>query len=674
MPEPRPPKDTDGTTLTIALAGQPNVGKSTVFNLLTGLSQRVGNWTGKTVERKEGLLTRGGEHIRVVDLPGTYSLTAGSEEERITRDFILGERPDAVIMLANAAALERSLYLLAELLVLPAPVVVGLNMVDVAEDEGMEVQPQVLEAALGLPVQTLVASRNQGVAELVDHAVTVARNPNAYAPTRPDIAPGHARVLARVTERLGESVPEPYPVHWVALKLLEGDAEITAKARTWLPEEAWRDVEAILAEHEDAVLDVAGGRYAWIGRMMRAAVSRPRPGEVSITDRLDRVATHPLWGMLLLLAIFGAVFWVTFNLAAPLQALLDETVIGTAQTWVGSALAGAPQWVVGLLRDGVLAGAGVVLTFLPILVVFFAVLALLEDTGYLARTAYVMDRFMHAMGLHGKSFLPLFLGFGCNVPAVMGARVIESRSGRLLTILLAPLVPCSARLLVVAFLAPLLFGAWATLVAWGLVAVNLLVLAIVGVVLSRTVFRGQHTPFIMELPLYHTPNARTIGTFVWNGIAAFLRQAGSLILLMSVVVWALSNYPGPDVEASFLARFGETLSPLGALMGMDWRLLVALLASFVAKENAIATLGVLYAGGPEAAGLAQTLAASLSPATGLAFLVVVMLFIPCVATVAVMRKETGSWAWTGFGVGLLLVIALAAGIAVYQVAQGVLGA
>jgi ferrous iron transport protein B len=310
-----------------------------------------------------------------------------------------------------------------------------------------------------------------------------------------------------------------------------------------------------------------------------------------------------------------------------------------------------------------------VVTFVPILVVFFTAFAFLEDTGYLVRAAYVMDRFMHLLGLHGKSFLPLFLGFGCNVPAVMGARVIDSRSGRLLTILLAPLVPCSARLLILALLTPVFFGNQAVLVSWSLVSLNMLVLAVVGVVLNHTLFRGQHAAFIMELPLYHMPNLRSIGHFVWNNTWAFLRKAGTIILLASIIVWALSSFPGPDVEQSYLARFGQSLAPVGELMGMDWRMIVSLISSFVAKENAIATLGILYGTGEAGGGFTGTMAAVVSPATALSFLTVTMLFIPCVATVAVMHQETRSWRWTLFGVLLLLLIALGAGVIMYQGAR-----
>ncbi|MCD6706124.1 MAG: ferrous iron transport protein B [Thiobacillus sp.] len=655
--EPRP--------MLIGLAGQPNVGKSTVFNLLTGLSQHVGNWPGKTVERREGAFLHEDSHVRVVDLPGTYSLTANSPEERIARDFILHEHPDVIVMIADAAALERNLYLLAELLLLPAPVVLGLNMMDVARAEGIEIEPHVLAAALGLPVIPMEASRARGVAELASEAVRLAREPAAFSPSRPEIGEPHRAMLASMRASLGEQVPLPYQTQWVAMKLLEGDREVTALARAWLADEAWEKIAAILAAHEDAVADIAAGRYEWIGRMVRAAVKRPRLGQVSLTDRLDRYALHPFWGLLILLAAFTLVFALTFQIAAPAQAWLDTAVVEALRAWVTEALAGSPPWLTGLLADGVVGGAGIVLTFLPILLMFFIALGLLEDTGYFARAGYVMDRFMHHLGLHGKSFMPLALGFGCNVPAVMGARVIESRSGRLLTILLAPLVPCSARLLVLAFLAAAFFHEQALFVAIGFVIANLVVLAITGVVLSRTLFRGEHMAFIMELPLYHTPNARSIARFAWANTWSFLRKAGSLILFISVLIWALSYFPGTGLEDSYLARFGHGLAPLGNALGLDWRLLVALLASFVVKENAIAALGILY-GSAQGAGLADTLAATVPPASALSFIAATMLFIPCAATIAVMRQETGSWGWTLFGVALLLVIALGAAALVYQ--------
>ena len=656
-------------TIVVGLAGQPNVGKSTIFNLLTGLSQHVGNWPGKTVERKEGFYSRDDTRLRLIDLPGTYSLTANSTEERVTRDFILHEQPDVIVMVADAAALERNLYLLAELLVLPVPVILVLNMMDVAQAEGIHIEARVLEAALGLPVAPVVATKNQGVSNLIQIIECLTKEPKKFQPNRPEIAEPHREVLLQAQALVKNHVPEPYIEDWVALKLLEGDREITQKVQSWLPEESWQTIHQLLKQHEDAVLDIASGRYEWIARMVRAAVIHPRPGQISITDRLDKIAVHPQWGLLLLLVMLGLVFWLTFSVAMPIQNWLDVNVVGSLQYGFRGVLSEAPVWLSDLFVYGILGGVGIVITFVPILIVFFTILALLEDSGYLARAAYVMDRFMHALGLHGKSFLPLFLGFGCNVPAVLGTRVIESRSGRLLTILLAPLVPCSARLMVLALLAPAFFGEQAMIFSWCLVILNILVLAFLGIILNRTVFRGQHVAFIMELPLYHKPSLRAVVFFVWQNTWAFLRKAGTIILLASVVVWALSHFPGPSIEQSYLAMLGRSLIPIGELMGMDWRMIVALLSSFVAKENAIATLAILYRAEENSGGLVDMMASVISPATALSFLVVTMLFIPCVATVAVMYQETRSWRWIVFSVVLLLVIALVAGILVYQGAE-----
>jgi ferrous iron transport protein B len=648
----------------VALAGQPNAGKSTVFNLLTGLSQHVGNWPGKTVEHKSGLYQHGDIVLQIVDLPGTYSLTANSLEEQIARNYILTEKPDVVVDIVNASALERNLYLLCELLALPTPVVLGLNMMDVAEQQGFRVEPHVLEAALGLPVVPMVATRNKGVQELAQAVVDIARQRCAYAPQRPEIRPDHKAVLSQLRQMVADHTPAPYPPNWVALKLLEGDGQITQMMRERLSKADWAQVHEILKAHEDAILAIAGGRYEWIERMVRAAVTRPRAGQITLTERVDRVATHPVWGLMLLLGVLGVVFWLTYSVGAPLQRWLNEHLVQAAPGALRAALSAAPWWLTGLVTNGIVAGAGIVITFLPILLVFFVALGLLEDIGYMARAAYITDRFMHWMGLHGKSFLPLCLGMGCNVPGVLCSRIIGSPRARLLTILLTPLVPCTARLAVLAVLAPLFFGSAAPWVSVGVIGLNLLLLLGVGFALHELVLGGEHVAFIMEMPLYHLPNARTIGISVWQRILEFLKKAGGVIVVVSALVWLLSTLPQGKLETSYLANAGRFLAPFGAWMGLDWRMIVALLTSVVAKETTIATLGVLYQG----SGL-QTLAAAITPAAALAFLVIQVTFVPCVATVAAIHQETRSWKWTAFSVGLLLVISLTTGVVIYQVGR-----
>ncbi len=653
----------------IALAGQPNVGKSTVFNMLTGLNQHVGNWPGKTVERREGTFEHDGEQVHIVDLPGAYCLTAASPEETITRDYIIRQRPDVVMAVINAASLERNLYLVAELLALPAPVVLGLNMIDVAQQEGFEVEPGVLQAAIGIPVVPMVAAKGQGVHEFIDAALRVAHNGVAVEPHRPEIREDHRAVLADLQALVEPYVPAPYPPDWVTLKLLEGDLEITALMRDQLPPAVWQQVHDVLLNHEDAIIAVASGRYDWIRRMTRAAFRRPRAGRITRTQRIDVVATHPFLGLLVLAAVLAVIFGLTYSVGGPLQEWIQVHVVEGLAAWLNRVLAAGPDWLRGLLVDGVLGGVGTMLTFLPILAIFFASMALLEDVGYMARAAYVMDRFMHAIGLHGKSFMPLFLGFGCNVPAIMGTRIIESRRARLITILLAPLVPCAARLAVVTVLAQVFFPGRAMLMTWLLTGLPLVVLAFLGVVLNRLVIRGEQAAFIMEMPLYHLPNWRTIGILVRQRLLSFLHKAGTVILSVSVVVWALTVLPTGEIETSYMGAIGRWLEPLGRLMGLGWRPLVAILTSFVAKENAVATLGVLYNAGESASALAPALQADLSASAGLAFLVTQMLFIPCVSTVAVIRQETGSWKWVVVNVGMLALLALAGGIAAFHLAN-----
>ncbi|HSL44860.1 MAG TPA: ferrous iron transport protein B [Anaerolineales bacterium] len=654
----------------LALAGQPNVGKSTLFNLLTGLHQHVGNWPGKTVERREGSFSLNGREYGIVDLPGTYSLTANSPEEIITREFILREQPDLVIAIVNAANLERSLYLVAELISLFIPLAIILNMMDVAEQEGVKVEPAVLEAALGVPVIPMTATRAAGMQSFHQAVEQILGRRPVFTPRLPEIREDHRAVLDEILQHIDGYVPHPYPQNWVALKLLEGDAEITRLMQKELPAEKWEVIYSLLRRHDDALLAIASGRYEWIGRMIRAAVVHPKIGQISVTKQLDRWAVHPLWGLVTLAGILGLVFWLTFTVGSPIQGWLDTQIVGGLAALASDLLASAPFWLRSLVVDGIIGGVGAVITFLPIMIIFFAVFGLLEDMGYMARAAFVMDNFMHMMGLHGKSFLPLFLGFGCNVPAILGTRVIDSKPARFLTILIAPLVPCTARMAVVAFLAPAFFGSKALFVSWGLVLLSLVTLVLSGALLNKIVFKGQRSAFIMEMPLYHVPNGRTIGLLVWQRSLSFLKKAGTNILALALVVWALSMLPNGDLDQSYLVQFGKWVEPVGRWMGFDWRLTVALITSFPAKENAIATLGVLFGSSPDAA-LTQTLTSTFSTASALSFLVVTMLFIPCTATVAVIRQETDSWGWTLLNIALLLLISILAGIGIYHLAVAV---
>jgi len=651
--------------LIIVLAGQPNVGKSTVFNVLTGLSQHVGNWPGKTVEKKEGIHVYDDVEMRIVDLPGTYSLTAFSEEEKIARDFVINERPDVMVLIANAAALERSLYLLSELLLLDSPVLVALNMVDVAEGQGIHIDINSLQNCLGIPVIPMVARKNKGIKEILSQVILLADGKLKYNPRIPDISQDHRDIFLKLIKLTKEHIPAPYTVRWAVTKLMEGDPEILRMIEDTMPVDKWSEIKSLFLKHEDSLRAVVGGRYDWIETVIRDSVSRFKRGQVLATDRLDHVLTRPLFGIPALLGALATVFFLTYKVGSPMQRLLEGLVKSFAR-WAGPLLSWAPGWISGIVLDGILGGAGTVLTFLPILLIFFTSMAFLEDVGYMARAAFVMDRFMHTIGLHGKSFLPMFLGFGCNVPAVLGTRIIESKRARLLTIFLAPFVPCTARLAVLTLVAAAVFRERAAFISWSLVAVNILALGFSGMLASRLFLRGEPMPFIMELPLYHKPNPKTIGMVVWNRTKAFVKKAGTVILGFSILIWLMSNIPGGRIEDSVLGRLGRLLEPLGAFMGLDWRMLVALLGSFVAKENSIAMLGVLYGAGEK--GLRNVLPDMMSHASALSFLVVLMLFIPCAATVSVIKQEIESWKWFLFSIIFMLLISLGGGIAAYRLA------
>jgi ferrous iron transport protein B len=651
--------------MTVALAGQPNVGKSTVFNILTGLSQHVGNWPGKTVEKKEGTHVSDDVEMRIVDLPGTYSLTAFSEEERIARDFIIETHPDVIVLLVNAAAPERSLYLLSELLLLSPPVVVAVNMIDVAEAQGIRIDVKALQKSLGIPVVAMVASKNVGIRDLVLQIIALARGEVDYCPRRPDVAADHRDVFIRIMELIQAYVKPPFIVPWVATKLMEGDPENAGMMEGFLPVPVWREIRTLLIQHEDSLHAVVDGRYDWIEEITRAAVSRFKRGQVLTTDRIDHILTRPVFGIPILLGIFGLVFLITYQFGFPLQRGL-EWLISQFAHWLQPSIGFAPEWIRGLLIDGIIGGVGSILTFLPILLIFFGVMAVLEDVGYMARAAFVMDRFMHLIGLHGKSFIPLCLGFGCNVPAVLGARIVESRKERLLTVLLSPFVPCTARLAVLTFVSAAMFAKAAILVSWSLLAANILILGAVGVFINRFFMKGEPMPFIMELPLYHKPNPRTIWLAVWSRTLAFVKRAGTVILVVSVLIWILSYLPDGNVESSLLAQIGRFFEPLGRPIGLDWKMITALLTSIMAKENAIATLAVLYGVGEQ--GLVSVLPKVVSPASALAFLVVLMLFVPCVATVTAMKREMEDWKWFTASLILMLTVSLFGGMITYHVA------
>lgn len=647
----------------VALSGQPNVGKSTVFNVLTGLSQHVGNWPGKTVEKKEGTHVTENYVMTVVDLPGTYALSSFSEEERIARDFILKEKPDVIALIVNAQALERSLYLLTELLLLGPPVILAVNMMDVAEEQGINIDIDALRKSLGIPVVPMVATKNRGIKELVREIENVIEGKVNYEPKLPQVAQNHKDMFLELVRLLNGHISDLYPLEWCAFKLMEGDREVIEEVERVIPRDVWERIRNLLSEHEDSLRAVVGGRYDWIEEVTKTAIRRFRRGQVLLTDRIDHVLTNPIFGIPLLLLVLGFVFLLTYGIGLPAQGLLENAFLRIGEK-VAYYFSSYSPWLRGLIIDGIIGGAGTVISFVPILGIFFLALSILEDTGYIARVAFVMDRFMHIMGLHGKSFLPLCLGFGCNVPGILASRIVESKMARILTVILSPFVPCVGRLGVLTFLSGAFFFEKAAIVTWLLVLVNILTLMLVGFIMSKFL-KLENVPFIMELPLYHKPRIKNVLSELWPRIFSFLKRAGTVILIFSVLLYILFNPPSPDTKETML-RYAEKLDTFGKPFGLDWKLLVALVSSVVAKENSIATLGVLY--GHEGEGLREALRNEVKPASLISFLVILMLFIPCLPAGVALTAELGRLKWFLIQVILMLLLSLGAGFVAYRIA------
>lgn len=663
--------------LTVALAGNPNSGKTSLFNELTGSHQHVGNWPGVTVERKEGYRRTADGRARVVDLPGTYALTASSPDERVARDFIIGGESDVVIAVVDASNLERNLYLVVQLVELGTPLVVALNMSDVAEDRGFVINVDKLSELLDVPVIPTCAHVGEGVEPLWEAALAQARAGRAPRPLR------YGRQVDEAIEtvqasllQLPAAATEDRPLMWLAISLLMGEeppwpelaaddpalARVRSTARA-----AARHLEEVTGDTAEAV--ITGGRYGAIQGVYREAVDEPREAGPTPSDRIDGVLLHRIWALPILLATVAAVFELTYVVGAYPSGWIEQgmTALG------GSVAAWMPDGPLrSLLVDGVIGGVGGVLVFVPQIFILFALISLLEDSGYMARAAFVMDRAMHRMRLHGKAFIPMVMGFGCNVPAIMATRTLESSRDRLVTILVAPLMTCSARLPVYALIAGALFGTHAGLAIFSMYVLGVALAALVARVLRRHVLRGEEEPFVMELPPYHKPTAKGITIHTWERGKLFLHKAGTVILAGSVIMWCLSALPwGVEVAGpeSYAGQLGKALEPAVRPLGLEWREAVALVSGFVAKEIVVSTMGVLYGVGADGGDveLGRAIASShLTPLSGYALMAFVLIYSPCIAAIAAMKRETASWKWAMVAVAYLTVLAWVVAFVIYQ--------
>jgi len=597
------------TAFTIATAGNPNCGKTTLFNALTGSRQRVGNWAGVTIDRKEGNFTHAGAAVTVVDLPGTYSLGSLSEsglDESIARDYILSGEPDLVINIVDASNLERNLYLTAQLVEMRVPMIMALNMIDMAEENGLRVDPEALARRIGCPVIPIVATRKKGVEALKDAIVAAAAAPEPPAATvahPPFVEEALADLTPAVEEKAAEAHVDP---RWLAVKLLDGDPlaermagpDLTARA-----EEARLKVEDLMDEDIDILL--ADSRYGFANGLARVASRRTHRISRSLSDRIDGVVLNRVLGIPIFLLVMYLMFLFAINFASAFIDFFDMLAGTLLVDWPSRAMAaaGAPEWSIALLPEGVGAGIQTVATFIPVIGFLFLFLTFLEDSGYMARAAFVMDRSMRAIGLPGKSFIPMILGFGCTVPAVMAARTLDNRRDRIMTVMMAPFMSCGARLPVYALFAAAFFPAGGQNIVFLLYIVGILAAILTGLVLKNTLLRGQTSPLIMELPPYHIPTLKAVLRTTWERLKAFLFKAGKMIVAVVVVLGFLNSvgtdgsFGNANSEKSVLSSIGRTITPVVEPMGIhedNWPATVGLFTGVFAKEAVVGTLNALY--------------------------------------------------------------------------------
>ncbi len=744
----------------IAIAGNPNSGKTTIFNVLTGARQHVGNWPGVTVERKEGKFSFEDVSVTVVDLPGTYSLASYSIEETIARGYIIDKHPDVVVNIVDAANLQRNLFLTTQLIELGAPLVVVLNMMDMADEKGLEIDIATLGVLLGVPVVKMIGRTGQGLAELKQ---AIARVATAGTDKR-EIKIPYPRELeeeiSSLTNELAYRKIARGRLRWRAVKLFELDKTSTEKLAI-LP-----DSENLLAQIETAIQRIEGiyketsraiishARYGFIQGALRECVRQTKTTPSDYSRRIDKVLTNKWLG----LPVFAAILWLMFQ--------LTYTIGAYPMDWIDSGVAGLMSSLgqllpVGMLSslivDGVIGGVGAIAVFLPNIFILFFVIALLEDSGYMARVAFIMDRVMHSIGLHGKAFIPMIMGFGCNVPAIMGTRILESRRDRILSILINPFMSCSARFPVYVLVAGAFFPQQAGTVIFSLYVLGILAAIGSGKLFSRTILAGLSRPFVMELPPYQRPTGRSLILHTWERGIIFIRKMGTVILTGSILIWALGYFPrnvslskdyslveskilqqsmvnqkeidlrfeqsvtssrdryssllipfdecseyqllvrqklalhaninanrdslindlrygrmAETVEQKWIGRLGKLIVPVVAPLGFTWRESVALVTGFVAKEIVVSTYGVLFGVGSdvteENVGIIENLRKSgMTPLVALAFLVFTLLYTPCLATVAVIKRETGSWGYTAFSVIYSLSLAWLLAFGVYQI-------
>lgn len=662
----------EGETLTFALVGNQNCGKTTLFNQLTGAKQHVGNFPGVTVDRKDGMI-RGHENTLITDLPGIYSMSPYSSEEIVTREFVIREKPKGIINIVDATNIERNLYLTMQLLELGFPMVVALNMMDELRENSGSVMVNEMEEALGVPVIPIAAARGEGIGELVRHALHVAKYQEC--PQEMDFCKkdeGIHRGIHAVMHLIEDHAREAeIPVRFAASKVMEGDTKILEQLNLTENEKRMLEDIALQTEEEtgmDRAAAVAQMRFNYIEEVCSETVIKPKESKERVRSRrMDKFLTGKYTGIPAFIAIMGLVFWLTFNvIGAFLQGIL-ESGIAMLTNAADSAMTAANvnNVVHSLVIDGIFSGVGGVLSFLPIIVTLFFFLSLLEDSGYMARVAFIMDKLLRKLGLSGRSIVPMLIGFGCTVPGVMASRTLPSERDRKMTILLTPFMSCTAKLPIYAFFTAAFFPGKGALVMIGLYLFGIVMGILMALILKKTAFKGEAVPFVMELPNYRMPGAKNVSLLLWDKAKDFLQRAFTVIFLATIVIWFLQNFDtslnmAADSQDSILAMAAGVLAPVFAPAGFgDWRIVTALISGFLAKESVVSSLTVLF-------GSAAVLQETLSAAGAASLLVFCLLYTPCAAAIASVKRELGGQ-WAAIMVVGQCAIAWIAAFVVYQI-------
>ncbi|MDI6759025.1 MAG: ferrous iron transport protein B [Candidatus Omnitrophota bacterium] len=713
--------------LTIALAGNPNSGKTTIFNGLTGSRQHVGNYPGVTVEKKEGNLKYGGYDINIVDLPGIYSLSAYSIDEIIARNFVVEEKPDVIINIIDSSNLERNLYLTTQFMELGVPLVLAFNMSDVIEKQGLMINTAKLSELLGEAIIFTVATKKKGLNELLDEAIKLTESLTQSVPTENK----HLTMLKRTTLDYGKEIQEEliklenilikdsaltqkYPCKWLAIKLLENDNEVIRKVGTSPSsneilaqvEKSSHHLQGIFGDTPEAI--IADRRYGFISGACLEALQRTYEIRHTLSDRIDRVLINRILGLPIFVGLMWLVFKLVFEVSKPLTGW-----VATGQEWLRNlfnSLLPKGSAIQSLVVDGIINGSGSVLVFVPIIFLLFLAIAILEDSGYMARAAFIMDRLMHKIGLHGRSFIPMLLGFGCNLPAIMATRTIEDRKDRFVTILVNPFISCGARLPVYALFINAFFSKdIAGNVLFSIYLLGVVIAIIAAKVFRKFFFKGPAAPFVMELPPYRIPTINGLLIHMWERGVAYLKKAGTVIFLGCILIWFLSNFPWnpkyskdydtllkqakdnkelvtglgnekafEKLEKSYAGKLGKAIAPIFKPLGFDdWKVSVGLIGGFAAKEIVVGTLGALHSIGKtneESGNLHLALQNQLradgskmySPLVAYSLMVFVLLYMPCIAVIAAIKRETNSWRYPAFAAFYTTAIAWLASFLIYQ--------